>query len=91
MSESVQIGPPQEWQEPAPEVGGLDFLVYGECGCGWRCACTEGARWPKCPLCGEQVMPPPADGDKPRLGYVARLLPEQEAVAEVRGYVSGGR
>lgn len=59
------------------------FLVYAECVCGWRCACGEGATWPECPLCGEQVLPPePAEhlnGVRGRVGLVAELMEEQEA------------
>jgi hypothetical protein len=40
----------------------VEFLVRGECGCGWWMAAPEGARWPQCPECGEQVMPPRPPG-----------------------------
>lgn len=68
-----------------PAVGSLELLVYGECACGWRCACHEGALWPVCPSCGKQVCPPPPHVARDqRLGCVAWLMNEQEAVARVR-------
>lgn len=75
-----------------------EFLVRGECDCGWMCACPEGAMWPKCAECGEQVMPPspPSAGEQERVGsaaawaactregYVAIRMPEQQALDVVR-------
>lgn len=72
-----------------PTRGEVRFLVHGECECGWSMAAPEGEQWPKCPRCGEQVMPPggqPGDPDNPRRGYVADLLPEQEAMRLAREY-----
>lgn len=68
---------------PRPDIGQREFLVYGDCPCGWRMAAHEGAHWPKCPMCGEEVLPQRGDGKYP-LGYVALLLPELEALATVR-------
>lgn len=63
----------------------IEFLVHGECECGWWCALPEMGMWPKCAECGEQVMPPRADGHpNDREGYVAVRLPEQEALEAVR-------
>jgi hypothetical protein len=67
----------------------IEFLVRGECSCGWFMAAAEGSRWPKCPGCGEQVMPPrAAPGHLPsppndREGYIAIRLPEAEAIHAV--------
>lgn len=72
------------------ETGRVEMLVAGECECGWRCACLEGALWPKCPGCGEQVLPPPppdppSPGDHGnRLAYGAILLGEGDAVRLVQ-------
>lgn len=73
----------------------VDFLVRGECSCGWWMAAPGGAAWPLCPECGEQVMPPrpiPECADPElrangREGYVAVLMPEQEAFQTVRRVV----
>lgn len=62
---------------PCCGLGETEFLVFGECGCGWRAALPEGAIWPLCPNCGVQVLP--ATGSEHRLGYAAQLMPEQEA------------
>jgi rRNA maturation protein Nop10 len=64
------------------------FLVRGVCGCGWEAALPEGARWPVCPECGEQVMPPvPAKtlgvDFSGREGYVAIRMPEGEALEAI--------
>lgn len=73
-----------------------DFLVYGECSCGWRCACPEGYRWPDCPVCDRKILPLRdrpylrRDGSegKQGLGYVALLTFEQDAAkaAKADGY-----
>lgn len=67
-----------------------EFLVYGECECGWSCACPEGSRWPKCPQCGKLVLPfrnlPGPNPDHPQgYGYVAEMYPEVEAVRIANG------
>jgi hypothetical protein len=75
-------------------MGEVRFLVHGECGCGWTCACPEGAIWPECPMCGEQVLPPrPVGPGEPgeRQGYVAELLPEPEALEHVTEVRAQGR
>lgn len=60
----------------------IALLVWGECDCGWRCACPIGAIWPKCPDCGEQVMPPIPGGPVPRYGVAGELEDEQDAYAK---------
>lgn len=85
-----------------PPDGLTELLVYGECPCNptmpWRCACPEGARWPRCPLCGERVKPPAPEPFKyktaaelrawrqanGRRGYVATLMDEGDALTGVR-------
>jgi hypothetical protein len=66
-----------DWQ--LPQRG---FLVYGECECGWWCACPEGGLWPHCPNCGKQVLPPPGEFGNPhgRMGFVTHVMDETEAV-----------
>jgi hypothetical protein len=64
----------------------IEFLVRGECSCGWFMAAAEGSMWPKCPTCGEQVLPPRTDFPQQavgREGYIAIRLPEDEAVGAV--------
>jgi hypothetical protein len=82
---------------PRPELGDRELLVFGECACGWRCACPEGSKWPLCPDCETQVMPtgfgtgggwPGDHGD--RLGYVAQLLGEGDAVRALAFDSPGG-
>lgn len=70
----------------------VDFLVYGECVCGWHCACPEGAQWPACPACGKDVRPRRVYGPTANpcgLGYIAELRLETDAVkrATERGYL----
>lgn len=76
-----------------PILDNYQFLVHGECPCGFRMAAPEGSLWPICPNCGEEVRPPlpprGADGDlKPELsdrkGYAALFLPEAEALQKVK-------
>lgn len=67
-----------------PDEGALTFLVLGECECGWWCACHEGAHWPKCPVCGEQVLPPSASQPNERQAFEAELGLEREVVERVR-------
>lgn len=80
--------------------GDHELLVYGECSCAgdehgrkFRMAAPEGAQWPKCPHCDEQVLPPspperpegetgPWHGD--RHAFVAEFMPEGDAIARIR-------
>ena len=62
------------------------FLVHGECRCGWAAALPEGAKWPVCPECGEQVSPPRAtrmSESENRMGYLALRMRESAAVEAV--------
>jgi hypothetical protein len=63
-------------------AGGAEIFCYGECLCGWAMLGTEGARWPRCPECDRQVMPPTEC--PPRLEAAVILLPPPEAIEEVR-------
>jgi hypothetical protein len=75
---------------PRPDLWTGELLVYMDCRCGWRMAAPEGNLWPRCPNCGRQVKPPMVDGTKPqdgqpvRLGYVAMLMPERDAVDAIQ-------
>jgi hypothetical protein len=69
-----------------PKLRGYELLVYGECVCGWRCALPECGVWPGCPECGSRVFPAQGVDRRPYgLGYVARLMYEQEAAAYLDG------
>ena len=68
-----------------PEPGGVEFLIRGDCKCGWRCACPEGWTWPKCPNCGEQVLPDRSEPGK-CMAYAAIYGEEQRILAVVRGW-----
>lgn len=70
--------PPRDGAAPEPER--VEFLAYGECECGWRCACPEGSKWPNCPSCGSLVFP--VRSSAPGYGYVAELYDEITAVHE---------
>lgn len=70
-------GPPQMARDI--EIHGYELLVYGECRCGWRLACPEGAHWPHCPQCGLRTAPS-LTRDKKRLAYVAQLNLEDDVV-----------
>lgn len=69
------------------ELGRTELLVYGDCACGWRMAAPEGSLWPHCPNCGHRVLPPRPwvleEEGQIRLGYVARLEVEKDAIEEI--------
>lgn len=65
-----------------PALSTPEFLVFSQCSCGWLAACPEGYRWPLCPRCGEQVLPPKVASE--RTAYTARRLGEQEALRLTR-------
>lgn len=78
---------------PMPADGEPELMILGGCDrCGWRCAMPEGAIWPKCPGCGDLVLPPergPAgSGDHGDVqATVAYWVGEGEAISKMHDHL----